>query len=247
MNTLLIEDDPDCARRVRRELSSLGHQVVCAENGDDTRRALLSMRFDALVVAQECFHWVTPGLRAFGLARFAPVLMLGPTQTSAHLERAMKAGVDGWLAAPFTPLELRAWISFLSQRRRPPAVMEISYADIVLNLTTYEVWIDHALVKLSRKDFALLRFLIENPERILAAEVIWNQVWSRDRKFFENLLHVYVSRLRALLAAHSGTACVRTFRGRGYSLQMIEPVESASVHANDDKLIAMPGAESVSA
>lgn len=230
MNTLLIERDSQCTRQVRDELVSLGHRFVWAVTQEDVRDALLKTRFDAMVVAQECFPWITPGLRAYGLAPFAPVLMLGPSRTASDFEQAVEAGVDGWMGKPFTSLELRSWLFCLTQRKLPPAVMEVSFADIVLNLSTYEVWINRTPIRLSRKDFALLRFFVEHPEQLLAADVIWSEIWGSKRALFENLVHVYVSRLRALLAAHSRTTRLATFRSRGYSLQATHQESGAGIH-----------------
>lgn len=244
---LMIDKDPAAVAAVKRQLADLGYGFHVAQTSPEVRAALGEKRFDAMVVAEDCFHWATPGLREYGLVPFAPVLMLGCSRHAADFERARRIGVSGWIGKPFTPLEVRVWISCLVQRKQPPVVREVAYADVVLDLDSYEAWIGHAAVTVTRKEFAVLRLFMEHPGRILTANFIWEEIWGRKRKFLCNLIHVYVNRVRAKLAAHSERTCLRTFRGRGYAL-FDGDSESLGEHGGavvgsaegDDNLVTLP-------
>jgi DNA-binding response OmpR family regulator len=216
MHILVIEDDPAWITPACHEIRNAHHNVVLCEKYEDACHAVRTYRFDVIVVAQDLFAWITSGLIVCDIQ--IPVLVLGGNSSMTLFAQAMEAGAGGWLGKPCRPAELLIWITCLGRWKRREVELELSQYDIKLNLLTSKCWIASNPVELTTKEFAFLKAFVQNPGRTLPKSMLWQLVWGQDLPPSNNLIQVYVHRLRALLELLSVSTRIITSRGQGYTL-----------------------------
>lgn len=151
-----------------------------------------------------------------------PVLML--TARGAVPERVvgLEAGADDYLIKPFALEELYARLRAIRRRRDPDGTaaeeQRFVVGDIVLDPLEQRVWVADAEVTLSRREFAMLTSLMENPRHVVSRSRLYDDVWDGEVDIRSNAIDVHMSRLRSRLAG-SGCVTIRTLRGVGYRLE----------------------------
>lgn len=210
---LLIEDDPSVRELVAFHLSRAGFEV---EEASSAEGAWPKVPHSDLII----LDWMLPGesgvdlltrLRA-GPHCKKPVLMLtARAQESARVE-GLERGADDYLTKPFSSAELVARVRALLRRVRPSVrttagalTIDLDGADVV--------WHDRRLT-LTRREFDLLAFLVNNPGRVFARGELLNRVWGEEFFGTERTVDQHVAQLRALLSPDA----IETVRGRGYRL-----------------------------
>jgi two-component system, OmpR family, response regulator len=221
MRILLVEDEPKMAAVVARGFRHAGYAVDVAHDGDD---ALLQARiygYDAVVL-----DVMLPGADGFDVCRtmradgiWPPVLMLTARDQVVDRIRGLDAGADDYLVKPFSFDELLARVRALL-RRRPrerPAVLRAGGVEI--DPARHEVTRDGRQVHLTAREFALLRFLMENPTDVLTRTQLLEHVWDANYYGPANIVDVYVGYLRKKLEQPFGRPLIRTVRGVGYGVE----------------------------
>jgi two-component system response regulator MprA len=150
-----------------------------------------------------------------------PILMLTARDKVADKVAGFESGADDYLAKPFAFEELLARVGALLRRRAPttPASERLTYADLVLDPTTREVWRGGQPVDLTAREFDLLSFLMRRPRQVLTRDQIFRAVWGSDYLGGSNIIDANVSYLRDKLEAGGKPRLLQTVRGVGYSLR----------------------------
>ena len=148
-----------------------------------------------------------------------PILML--TARSALEDRitGLNAGADYYLTKPFDIRELLACINALL-RRQGAQVDEVSLGNTTLDLASATLICGTNRVRLSAKEFDIMRFFLQAGERNLSKEVILARVWGYDSDAVENHVEVYVGFLRKKLASIGSNVHIETIRRLGYHLEV---------------------------
>jgi two-component system, OmpR family, response regulator len=221
MRILLVEDEPKMAAVIARGLRHEGYAVDTASDGDDALFQARVNDYDAIVL-----DVMLPGADGFEVCRtlrrerrWAPVLMLTARDHVEDRIDGLDAGADDYLVKPFAFGELLARLRALVRRRpreRPPVLRA---GDVELDPASHVVRRAGQDVELTPREFALLRFLLENPDEVLTRTRLLEHVWDANYDGPSNVVDVYVGYLRKKLEHPFARPLIRTVRGVGYTLE----------------------------
>jgi two-component system, OmpR family, response regulator len=221
MRILLVEDEPKMAASIARGLRHEGYAVDCADDGDAALFQARVYEYDAIVL-----DVMLPGADGFEMCRtlraedrWAPVLMLTARDRVDDRIAGLDVGADDYLVKPFSFGELLARLRALL-RRRPrerPAVLRAG--DVALDPAAHTVARAGRDVELTSREFALLRFMMENPGEVLTRTSLLEHVWDENYDGPSNVVDVYVGYLRKKLERPFDRPLIKTVRGVGYALE----------------------------
>jgi DNA-binding response OmpR family regulator len=151
-----------------------------------------------------------------------PVLMLTARGTVPERVAGLEAGADDYLVKPFALEELAARVKALLRRREPFDADDdqLVVGDLRADLGARRIWIGDEEVTLSRREFDLLRALLERAGRAVTRDRLFDEVWADEVDINSNALDVHVSRVRARIAS-SRVVRIVTLRGVGYRLEAV--------------------------
>ena len=157
-------------------------------------------------------------IRAFSTV---PLIMITPSDEESDIVRALNAGADDCVSKPIRPLELVARIVALLRRtQRLPltgAVQPYLSDDLYIDFDTYEVKVQGQDVKLTFTEFEILKFLVNNPRRVVSHSQLGWQIWGEDGECSRNALKVHIQHLRQKLGeSASDPHYILNERGLGY-------------------------------
>jgi two-component system, OmpR family, alkaline phosphatase synthesis response regulator PhoP len=219
---LLVEDEQGLVLTISDLLAGEGYEVVGASNGVTALSTAQASRFDAIVLdvmlpLKNGFE-VCRELRQKGVD--TPILML--TARSQVVDRVvgLKLGADDYLTKPFDPAELLARIEALLRRvhkeNRIP-VQTFTFADVEIDFNRAEVRRSGQTVNLASKELQLLRYLVDNRERVVPREEIMQKVWEYATDVSSRTIDTHIAWLRQKLEQNPQLPRhIRTIRGTGY-------------------------------
>ena len=182
MKILIIEDEPKTAQSLRAYLEEeCLAEVDCAFDGYSGKRFAQQNAYDIILTDVVLPHIngieLCRQLREMGIK--APILMLSALYQPEDKVIGLNAGADDYLSKPFDFPELVARLQALMRRTNntliPPT--KLFFADLEMNLSTLEVWRNTVKIVLTPREFALLEFLVRNPNRVIPKAEILEQVW----------------------------------------------------------------------
>ena len=221
MKILIIEDERPLAESLKHLLEGKGFAVETAYDGITGEEYAMLGIYDLLIV-----DVMMPGLDGYQLTRqvrakrcTTPILML--TAKSAVEDRiyGLNCGADYYLTKPFDTRELLACINALL-RRQGSQVNELCYGNISLDLDTSMLVCQGRSIRLSAREFDVMRCLLGAGEKIVSKEALLARVWGYDSNAVENHVEVYVGFLRKKLASIGSDVTIEAVRRRGYHLEV---------------------------
>src|SRR2546428_3342013 len=224
---LVIEDEPDIRKLVQYNLTQEHFNVVEAEDGEQAL-SLLQREKPNLVI----LDLMLPGLSGLELCKMLrqrsytsrlPILMLTAKAGEADRIVGLEMGADDYLAKPFSPREMVARVRAILRRAESKPALEtaVSYekGPLKIDFSTYEVFVREKPVKLTLKEFELLRFLVQNPSRVLNRDQLLDRVWGGETFVTPRTVDVHIRRLRkAIEKDDRKPKWILTVRGVGYKL-----------------------------
>jgi DNA-binding response OmpR family regulator len=149
-----------------------------------------------------------------------PVILLTAKDEVADKVKGLDYGADDYLTKPFATEELLARIRTII-RRKENLVCEnnLSFEDISLNLSTYELSCGGNSVKLGLKEYAIMELFLKNQNRVISKENLIEKVWGYESDAEYNNVEVYISFLRKKLTHIHSSVSIKTVRGVGYRLE----------------------------
>ncbi len=220
---LVVDDEAPLLALVRYNLEKAGYRVLEAVDGREALTVAREERPDIVIL-----DWMLPSLGGIEICRQlrrdgelanTPVIMLTARGEERDRVRGLEAGADDYIPKPFSPAELLARIRAVMRRIRPALAGEaLAYAGLHMDLAAHKVSRDGRPVRLGPREFALLRFLMENPGRVFSREQLLDRVWGNDIFVEPRTVDVHIGRLRKALNAHGGGDPIRTVRSAGYAL-----------------------------
>ena len=223
MKILIIEDEKLLADSLKTLLESKGFEVEVAYDGEDGEEYAELGIYDLLIL-----DVMMPKMDGFEVARTVrakhcstPILMLTAKSDIEDRIAGLNAGADYYLTKPFDTRELLACINALL-RRQGTEVDEMCYGNTTLDLSTCTLWCGEKSIRLSAREFDVMRFLMQSKERNLAKEVILARVWGYDSNAVENHVEVYVGFLRRKLESIGSNIRIEAIRRQGYHLEVDE-------------------------
>ena len=223
MKILIIEDEVLLAESLKTLLKSKGFQVEIAYDGETGRDYAELGIYDLLIL-----DVMMPGLNGLELASQVrakhlgtPILMLTAKSGVEDRIAGLNAGADYYLTKPFDSRELLACINALL-RRQGGQVDEVTYGNTALDLSSSMLICGDRRVRLSSREFDVMRCLMQAGERNLPKETILSRVWGYDSNAVENHVEVYVGFLRKKLTSIGSNIKIVALRRMGYHLEVNE-------------------------
>ena len=202
MKILIIEDEKLLADSLKALLEKKGFDVECVYDGESGAEYAETGVYDLLIL-----DVMMPKMDGFEVARSVratrcgtPILMLTARSGLEDRIRGLNAGADYYLTKPFDTRELLACVNALL-RRQGGQVDELSLGNTALDLSSCTLICGENSVRLSAKEFDIMRFLLQSKDAVLSKEVILAKVWGYASNAVENHVEVYVGFLRERLAA----------------------------------------------
>ncbi len=226
MRILLVEDDPEVARFVRKGLTEAGHSVEHRDNGKDGLFAAAGEPFDLLVLDRMLPGGVD-GLRLVETLRAqdnrTPVLFLTALSAVDERVRGLKAGGDDYLTKPFAFAELLARVEALGRRpaSEVPAT-RLRVADLELDLLSRTVTRAGRRIDVQPREFRLLEHLMRHAGQVVTRTMLLEKVWDYHFDPQTNVIDVHVSRLRQKLDRGFDKPLIHTVRNAGYMIRAEE-------------------------
>jgi two-component system response regulator MprA len=222
VDILVVDDDPNLLRMLRRGLALAGYSVRAAEDGESALRLMLADEPDVVVLdvmLPEPLDGLEVARRVRESGSDVPIIMLTARDQVADKVAGFASGADDYLPKPFAFEELLARIGALLRRRSPQRSERLSYADLVLDPATREAWRGGAPLDLTAREFDLLVYFLTHPRQVLTRDQIFRGVWGSDYLGGSNIIDANVSYLRDKLEAGDRPRLIQTVRGVGYALR----------------------------
>lgn len=223
MKILVIEDEKLLADSIKSMLERKGFQVECVYDGESGKEYAELGIYDLLIL--DVMMPRMDGLEVARQVRKArcntPILMLTARSDVQDRIAGLNAGADYYLTKPFDSGELLASINALL-RRQGGQVNEMVFGNTVLDLSTSTLLSNGKSIRLSAKEFNVMRLLLQSGKRNLSKSAILSHVWGLESNAVENHVEVYVAILRKRLSAISSDIKIVSIRGLGYHLEVKE-------------------------
>lgn len=223
MKILIVEDEKLLAESLRTLLEAKGFKVETVYDGETGAEYAELGVYDLLIL-----DVMMPGLNGYQVARrvrakrcSTPILMLTAKSGLEDRIEGLNAGADYYLTKPFDTRELLASINALL-RRQGNQVDELVFGNTALDLSTSMLICGDKTVRLSAREFDVMRFLLQSKGQNLPKEVILARVWGYDSNAVENNVEVYVGFLRKKLSRIGSNVRIEAIRRLGYHLEVDE-------------------------
>jgi len=216
MRILLVEDDELLGSGLSHALARAHYAHEWARDGETALNLAASSRFDIIVL-----DLGLPGLDGMTMLRQlrargdgVPVLILSARDATQDRVLGLNSGADDYLVKPFELDELFARIHALERRLSGGATNQLQHGDLVLDLGTMSIAYGGVPVDLKRREFMLLRKLIESPNQVFSRDQLEESVYGGEVDVESNTIDVHVHHLRRKLYPH----VIKTVRGVGYRI-----------------------------
>jgi DNA-binding response OmpR family regulator len=217
---LIVDDEMPMARSLTRGLEAEGYLVDIATDGETGLARALAESYDAIVLdlmlPKLNGFAVTEALRASGAD--TPVLMLTAKQDEFDQTLALDTGADDFLSKPFSYPVLLARLRALIRRGGSNQGAVIGHGDLRLDTKEHRCWRSGDEVALTRREFALLSFLMHRPGEAVSKNELLDHVWDQPGERDPNVVEVYVGYLRRKLDVPGCASHIETVRSYGYRL-----------------------------
>ncbi len=233
LNVLIAEDEKDIRNLLTLQLEQEGYSVFAAKDGLEALEVIQNKAIDLAVL-----DVMMPRLDGFNLLRKIrqtsnlPVIFLTARGDDMDKVLGLGIGADDYLVKPFSMMELLARVGAQLRRNHeyssltPQAFSRIESGNLCLDKDACCVYKDEVLVELNAKEYLLLKYLMENPERVFTKKQLYMAVWNEDVYYDDNTIMVHISHLRTKLETDpKNPDYIKTIRGIGYKFH--KQVESS--------------------
>lgn len=223
MKILVIEDEKLLADSLKTLLERKGFDVECVYDGEAGAEYAETGVYDLLIL-----DVMMPKMNGYQVARSVrakrcgtPILMLTARSGLEDRIEGLNAGADYYLTKPFDSRELLACVGALL-RRQGSQVDELTLGNTALDLGTCNLMCGSRSVRLSAKEFDVMRYLFQARGSIVSKESILSRVWGFDSDAVENNVEVYIGFLRKKLKSIGSDVTIQSIRRLGYQLEVTE-------------------------
>ena len=221
---LVVEDEPDIAGLIKHALERGDIDVEIARAGDEALKSVAEAPPDLVIL--DLNLPVVNGFEVCRILRMRPATQRIPiiilTARSSETDRVvgLESGADDYITKPFSMRELAARVQAVLRRgtggSAPAAPQAALYRGqhLVVDFEAISVMVDGHSARLTRREFELLQFLVQNRNRVVSRNRLLERVWGYERDVETRSVDVHVGRLRAKLGASA--AQIETVVGLGY-------------------------------
>ncbi|MEO0738048.1 MAG: response regulator transcription factor [Cyanobacteria bacterium J06649_12] len=222
MRLLLVEDDSQLTESLTEVLEAQHYVVDTVKDGESGWCQMQLMDYDLtlLDVTLPYLDGIQLCQRIRSRGYELPVLMLTARDTSQDKVRGLDAGADAYIVKPFDLSELLAQIRALLRRGSGQSPMALTWENLSLDPTTYDVTYNKQALRLTPKEFSILELLMRNGRRVLSRPFILESLWSMKSPPDEETVKAHIKSLRnKLKVAGAPKMLIETVHGVGYRLQ----------------------------
>ena len=221
MRLLIAEDDPKLLKSLVHIFETNHYVVDGVSDGSLAFDYATSGEYDGIVL-----DIMMPGMDGMTLLKklrkdgiTTPALFLtAKTETYQKIE-GLDAGADDYLPKPFATGELLARVRAMLRRKDNFVPDLLSFGDLVLNRSTYEIAYNGIAQSLSGKEFQVMEILMQQPGMIVTAEQLITHIWGWETDVDTSVIWVHISNIRKKLDALSAPVAIRFVRNVGYILE----------------------------
>jgi two-component system phosphate regulon response regulator PhoB len=222
---LIVEDEAPIRQMIAFSLTRAGFEVDEAADCSSARVRIADGRPDLVLV-----DWMLPDASGLELTRSLrrdeassglPIIMLTARAEERDKVTGLEGGADDYITKPFSARELIARINALLRRAVPDEDIVLEAGDLHLDPASHRVRVGAREVDLGPTEYRLLKFLLENPERVFSRGQLLDRVWGSNVYVEERTVDVHVRRLRQALEPYGADKYVQTVRGAGYRLSAV--------------------------
>jgi two-component system, OmpR family, response regulator len=222
MRILLVEDESKIATSIKKGLEQETYSVDIALNGQDGYDLATTEEYDVIIL-----DWMLPGMNGGEICTKlrqeeskVPILILTAKSEVGDKVLGLNSGADDYLTKPFAFEELLARIKSLLRRPANYLSTEFSCDDLTLDINSYLVKRENTEISLSRREFALLEYLLRNEGKTVSKDQITAHVWDYDSDILPNTVEQYIGYLRTKIDKYfpHKKPLIKTVRGFGYTI-----------------------------
>lgn len=226
MRILLVEDEKKIALSLKKGLELESYAVDVEFDGESGYEMAISEDYDVVILDR-----MLPEIDGVEICKRlrkeksqTPILMLTAKGQVHDRVEGLDAGADDYLVKPFAFEELLARVRALIRRPKVVESTKLQVADLVLDPAAHSVMRGEKLIKLSKREFALLEYLMRNAGSIVTKDQIIAHVWNFDADVLPNTVEVYVGYLRSKIdkPRSDNDVLIHTVRGFGYKIGVEE-------------------------
>ncbi|MFC1790254.1 response regulator transcription factor [Patescibacteria group bacterium] len=223
MKVLIVEDEHKIAQAIKKGLEQEAYVVDLAYDGETGFDLASTEEYEVIIL-----DLMLPKMNGLTFCRklrqeekiHTPILILTARGQVDDRVKGLDAGADDYLSKPFVFEELLARIRALARRPKETVMEVLKYQDLKLDPVKFEVSRAGQNINLSRREFALLRYLLKNQKKILTKDQIISHVWDYEADILPNTVEVYIGNLRKKVDQPfpKRKSLIQTVRGFGYKL-----------------------------
>lgn len=221
MRLLVVEDEKELNRLLVTRLKAEHYSVDACFNGKEALEYLEMAEYDGIIL--DIMMPVMDGLTVLKMLRAGgntvPVLLLTAKDSIEDRVKGLDAGAGDYLVKPFAMEELLARVRVLLRRPEQVPDSRLRVGDLELRLDSHQVFRGDREVRLSGKEFALLRYMVQNKGIVLSREKMEQHLWNYDYEGGSNVIDVYIRHLRKKLDDGEEKKLIHTVRGAGYVIK----------------------------
>lgn len=217
----VADDEADIRQLIQSFLSAEGYEVACFASGDALLEAFEAQPADLLVL-----DIMMPGMDGLSLCAAirkrsdVPIILLTARDTDADMITGFTMGCDDYFTKPFSMVKLTLRVKALFSRMADEQGTDIlSFGDLMLHSSKRIVYQGEQELKLTNTEFSLLKYLMENQDKVVSREELLNLVWGYDNFVETRATDDIVKRLRKKLSAASSAVVIETVWGIGFRLR----------------------------
>ncbi len=217
---LVVDDDPEIVRLLRRGLIYEGYTIDTAADGNQALTGARDNPPDLVIL-----DVMMPGMNGIEVCRrlrqasSVPILLLTAKSAVTDKVAGLDSGADDYLVKPFDFNELVARCRALLRRRTEPGGDVLRFSNLTMDVSAHEVHWSEQPIELSSKEFDLLELFLRHPRQVLTRETLYDRIWGYDFGGESNILDVYIRYLRAKLEPFEAARLIQTVRGVGYVMK----------------------------
>jgi len=221
---LLADDEKDILEFLKYNLEKEGFDVVTAGDGEEAISHLnenLDLAILDIMMPKLNGYEVCEIIRKNKKTALLPVIFLTAKSSEQDEIIGLELGANDFIKKPISPLKLIARVKSNMRKAAPEADESrvLTIGSIVIDRSTYKIFLNKVETFFPRKEFELLSFLCENPGKILTRASILQNVWGSDIYVVDRTIDVHIRKIREKLGAQS--EMIETIKGVGYRMKNV--------------------------
>jgi two-component system copper resistance phosphate regulon response regulator CusR len=221
MRILLLEDEPKVSALVKRGLTAERYAVDISADGREGLEYAEAYPYDLILL-----DLMLPSLSGVEVLQrirrtnqYVPILVLTARDSVDDKVKLFEIGADDYLTKPFAFAELLVRVKALLRRGPVNRSSTLRIGELELDRLTQQVKHHGKRIDLTAKEYSLLEYLMQNPDRVLSRNMIIEHVWDQSFDGITNIVDVYVRHLRSKIDEGAEARMIRTVRGTGYMIR----------------------------